>query len=59
MEYLWIIMLGIAYIIWSISSIKNLIRAWRFPVYDIDDYACAWVVSTILALFLWSFMLWL
>lgn len=59
MKYLWIIMLVVAYVIWAISSIKELIHAWRFPAYELHDSTCAWIVSTILGLFFWSFVLWL
>ena len=59
MKYLWIIMLGLAYVIWTISSIKDLIDAWRFPAYAIQESTGAWIVTTILVLFFWSFVLWL
>lgn len=59
MECLWIIMLGLAYIIWAVSSIKDLIDAWRFPAYEIQESTCTWIVTTILALFFWGFILWL
>lgn len=60
MKYLWMIMLVGAYIEWTISAIQDFIHYLRskFDV-EIKDSSIGWLVFTVLAVFIWSFVLWI
>ena len=60
MKYLWMVMIGLVYIIWTVSAIKDIVRCHRQANFaSLEDSTCAWVVTTLLILFAWSFCLWI
>lgn len=63
MKYIWIIIVAIMALIWSIASIINIIWAIReegifYGISDCADYAQVWLTLVFLGVFLYSFCLW-
>ena len=62
MKYLWMVMLGLVYGNWTVAAIKDIVKCWRDYKQNgsaaFDRITCVWVVVTIVALFLWSLVLW-
>ena len=65
MKYIWIIIVAIMALIWSIASIINIIWAIREEgiFYGISEcteyYAQVWLTLVFLGVFLYSFSLWM
>ena len=56
MEYIWIVILIIAYIIWAVVSIKDFIETidyFKFPyaLRQLEGYTAAFIILHIIALF--------
>jgi len=59
MEYIWIVILIIAYIIWAIISIKDIIDTVSYfklsSVFDnLEEYTLTFIILHIVALFVYS-----
>lgn len=64
MKYLWIIMIVIPILIWSIASIIDIvITLMDYTIFDalshLEGYTQVWLTLVICALFLYSFSLWM
>lgn len=64
MKYLWIIVLGIACVLWSIYSVLDIIycfmtfeRGYRLNMLDV--YTCVWIACALGVPLFYSFYLWL
>ena len=69
MKYLWIIIIAIPYVIWSITSIIDIIGLFIEHIEDgifdvffsldlLDFYTQVWLALIVLALFIYSISLW-
>jgi len=62
MQYIWMIMLAIAYLIWTWYSIKDYIyccKEYEHPLTHIEDYTRIHIVAHILGVFVGSLVYWL
>lgn len=63
MKYVWIIIVAIMALIWSIASIIDIIWAIKeegifYGIYEADYFAQVWLTVVFLGVFLYSFCLW-
>jgi hypothetical protein len=63
-KYTWIAMLVLFYIIWSIVSIKDIIktvRLWKdqFDLDSLEQSSALWIITSVMVLFLASLAYWL
>ena len=64
MKYLWLVILIVAYVVMTISSIidiKETVKAngYRNAIYFLDSLSYLWMTITIILLFIWSLILFL
>ncbi len=62
MKYIWIIMLMVSYLVWSVYSIKDLLycrKSFSHPLDHVQEYTEWYVVANVLGLFVGSFVNWL
>lgn len=57
MQYLWIVMVAILYLIWLVDSILDLVSSFKSKI-DIDSSTELFIVLHIVALSAYSFSLW-
>ena len=61
MKYIWMIILVIAYVIWGVHAIEDLIdciKHLRLPLSNLDESSIAFFVASIIFIFAISFALW-
>ena len=62
MKYIWMVMLGILIVIWSIYSVKDLIyciKNYIHPFDNLEPFSFVYFLTLILGLFAISFVLWI
>lgn len=62
MKYIWIVMLGVAYLIWGIASLKDFLycrKTFKHPLDHCEDYTQYFIGVNIGVLFLISLGMWL
>ena len=61
MKYIWMIILVIAYVIWGVYAVKDLIyciKYWRHPLSILDESSAAFFAISIIIIFAISLALW-
>lgn len=61
MKYIWMIILVIAYVIWGIYAVKDLIyciKYYRHPLRNLDGSSVAFFIIPIIIIFAISLALW-
>ena len=64
MKYLWLVILIVAYVAMTISSIIDIVRTvkangYRNAIWFLDSLSYLWMSITIISLFIWSLILFL
>ena len=62
MKYLWIIMIAIFVLIWSVASIMDIIDTFSFFKFKyafdhLKEYSAVWLTIVVFGIFIYSFML--
>lgn len=57
MEYVWIVMLAILYLVWLVASIFDLVLSFKSQT-DVDFYTAMFIALHLGVLFMHSFSLW-
>ena len=62
MKYLWIIIIVIFVLVWSIASIKDIIHTFsvfkfEYAFDELREYSIMWIVDIILGILIYSFVL--
>ena len=60
MQYVWIVMLAIAWLIWCVASVVDFVRTtkqFKNPFEAIEEYTMFFILSHIVALFIYSLYL--